>query len=207
MGHLPDLFVNRRQTFHDFVLLFNIASRKIAWVLIAMIFLVAPGLPVEASVKHPSVIRAKAVFKAPEGWSEYEELILGEPVLTLSHGSYIIGIHLLGGLDSRYETPADFLSSWEAKDDQGRQARQLGSVQVGGNMAILYFRTFSLSGKDRDMEDKVFPERTFREEFIIVPTGNSFFVLTFTIPINPPPLPDKSVETAWKTFFKGFRAK
>jgi len=203
---LPDLIVNRRQTYPTCVLLFVIASKKIAWMLISS-FLIVSGLPGEASVKPPPAIRDKAVFTVPAGWSEYEEIILGEPVLTLSRGPYTIKIHLFGGPDSRHETPADFLSSWEARDDQGRPAGQLGSVRVGGNTALLYSRTFSLSGKDRDLDDKASLERAYREEFVIVPAGNSFFVLTFTVPMKPPPPPDSSVETAWKAFFKGFRLK
>jgi hypothetical protein len=65
---LPNLIVNRHQTYPIYVLLFNIASRKIAWVLISTIFLIVSGLPVEASVKPPSAIRDKAVFKVPVGW-------------------------------------------------------------------------------------------------------------------------------------------
>ena len=51
---------------------------------------------------------------------------------------------------------------------------------VGDRTTPLYVRTFSMSGKDRDRPDRMALERSYREEFIIVPAGKSFFVLTFT---------------------------
>ncbi len=180
---------------------------KMVWMIIFMMCLMSSGVAAEAPTKPPSMIRTKADFTMPEGWSEYEETILGEPVLTLSRGLHTIQAQLFGGPDSRHETPTHFLSSWEAKDDKGKPAKELGQVLVGERMTLLYVRTFSMSGKDRDRPDRMALERSYREEFIIVPAGKSFFVLTFTVPVEPPPLPDRSVESAWKAFFKGFRPK
>ncbi len=175
--------------------------------IIFVMCLVSSGVTTEASAKSPSIIWTKADFTVPEGWSEYEETILGEPVLTLSRGLYTIGVHLFDGTNSRHETPVDFLSSWEARDEKGQPAKEMGQVLAGDRESLLYVRTFSMSGKDRDRPDRMALERSYREKFIIVPAGRSFFVLTFTVPIEPPPLPDRSVETAWKAFFKSFRPK
>ena len=208
--------------------------------IIFVMCLMSPGVAAEAPTKPPSMIRTKADFTVPAGWSEYEETILGEPVLTLSRGLYTIQVHLFGGSDSRHETPAHFLSSWEVKDDKGKPAKELDQVLVGGRTTFLFVRTFSISGKDRDRPDRMALERTYREEFIIVPAGKSFFVLTFTpleitlrcspaglhfrtipagfnaplefltgltVPVEPPPLTDRSVESDWKAFFKSFIPK
>jgi hypothetical protein len=180
---------------------------KMAWILVFTICLMSLGLGAEAAVKPQSVIRTQAAFNVPAGWSDYEDMILGEPVLTLSRGLYTIQVYLFGGPDSRHETPEEFLSSWEARDETGQPPRQLGSVLVGGTGTLLYARTFSMSGKERDMPDEAALERTYREEFIIVPASQSFFVLTFTVPVEPPAPPDRSVDTAWKEFFKSFRPK
>lgn len=180
---------------------------KIIWMIIFVMCLISPGMASAAPTKSPSMIRTNADFTVPEGWSEYEEMILGEPVLTLSRGSYTIHVQFFGGPDSRHETPADFFSSREAKDDKGRPAQELGKVLVGERVTPLYVRTFSMSGKDRDLPDRTALERIYREEFIIVPAGKPFFVLTFTVPVEPPPIPDRSTETAWKAFFKSFIPK
>ena len=177
------------------------------WMIIFVMYLMSSWVAAEAHAKPQSMIWTKADFTVPAGWSEYEEMILGEPVLTLSRGLYTIEVHLFGGPDSRHETPTHFLSSWEARDEKGKPAKELGQVLVGDRMAPLYVRTFSMSGRDRDRPDRMGLERSYREEFIIVPAGKSFFVLTFTVPIEPPPIPDKSVETAWKAFLKSFILK
>jgi hypothetical protein len=180
---------------------------KMVWMIIFVMCLISSGVDAEAPAKPQSMIWTKADFTVPEGWSEYEETILGEPVLTLSRGSYTIHVQLFGGPDSRHETPPDFLSSWEARDEQGQPAKEIGQVLVAGRKTTLYVRTFSMSGKDRDRPDRIAFERSYREEFIIVPAGKSFFVLTFTVPIEPPPILDKSAEMAWGAFFKSFKPK
>ncbi len=150
------------------------------WMIIFAMCLMSSGVATEVSAKSQSMIQTKADFTVPEGWSEYEETIFGEPVLTLSRGLYTIQIHLFGGPGSRHETPANFLSSWEARDEKGQPAKELGQVLPGDRATLLYVRTFSMSGKDRDRPDRMALERSYREEFIIVPAGKSFFVLTFT---------------------------
>jgi hypothetical protein len=152
-----------------------------------------------------SLIRSKASFKIPEGWREYEESILGEPVLTLSRAGFTIGIHLFGGPDSRHETPEKFLKSFEARDDRGGPATPLHLVQMGSRQTTLYCRDFSLSGKDRDKPEALALTKKFREQFVVIPAeGPAFFVLTYTVQVEPP-LGKEPSDATWRSFLRSFK--
>ncbi len=63
--------------------------------IILVMCLMSPGFAAEAPTKSPSMIRTKADFTVPRGWPEYEEMILGEPVLTLSRGLHTLSVAVL----------------------------------------------------------------------------------------------------------------
>ncbi len=73
---------------------------KRIWMIIFVMCLMSSWVAAEAHAKPQSMIWTRADFTVPEGWSEYEETILGEPVLTLSRGLYTIGVYLFSGPDS-----------------------------------------------------------------------------------------------------------
>lgn len=161
----------------------------------------------EAHDRTKSIIRSKTSFKIPEGWREYEESILGEPVLTLSRAGFTIGIHLFGGPDSRHETPEKFLKSIEARDDQGSPAKLLHLVQVGSRQTALYCREFMISDKyreNRDALDSLDFRKKFREQFVVIPAdGASFFVLTYMVRMVPP-VGKAPPDATWESFLKSF---
>jgi hypothetical protein len=160
----------------------------------------------EQPVKKASYIRTKAWFEVPAGWREYEERILAEPVLSLSQGRFTISIYLLGGPDSRHESPEAFLNSLEARDDRGRPAKPLDNILVAGRHLPLYCRVFSLGGWDRPDHLTRTPEKTFREQFVVLPAGESFLVLKYTVP-EEPPAAGKPPDVAWRLFLQSFQLR
>ena len=170
--------------------------------------LASPARSVEAPVSKPrSEIRALASFSGPAGWLEEEDEVLGDPLVRFSSGPYTVRVSLFGGKKSRHETPAAFLSDFEALGEGDKPPGKLGLARVGAKKYPAYRRRYEVSGRDPHAGGPPGIPETIQDDFVIVPAGERFFVLTLKTRLSPAYEPDKSGELAWKRLLETFKLK
>jgi hypothetical protein len=162
-----------------------------------------------AKVSKPvSEIKTLASFTGPAGWIDGEDEVLGDPLVRFSSGPYTIRASLFGGKQSRHETPADFLTDFEAFGEGNQPPDKLGFARIDGKRYQAYGRTYQVSVGDphvRGLE----PRETIDDEFVVVPIPGSkrFFVLTLKTSKSLAYMPDKRGTAAWAAFLKSFKLK
>lgn len=133
----------------------------------------------EGPVTPAARIRSMASYAPPSDWIADEGALGEDPFVTFTRAPHVLRIQMLGGPASRHLSQKAFLSSFEAKDRGGKPARSSAIVKVAGVSLPLYERSFSRTlGAPKEgggMREEV------REEFVVVPGGKRFFVLSWQV--------------------------
>ena len=112
-----------------------------------------------------------------------------------------ISVDLHGGKDSRYPAPEDYLKGPETKP-----SRRLKSARVAGIKARVYRRRVPLAPKMRPHDSKL-PRPSFaEEEFLLLPAGKRFLVLSF-LDKHAGKRESDELRRAWKAFLESVRMK
>ena len=122
----------------------------------------------------------------------------------LSHLRYTIRIRLLGGKGSKYPTPGDFLDGFEARS-LGRPPQKKGTETISGIKVISFLRKVPVDAGDPASVSSEAPKLA-KEEFLIVPARERFFLLSYSFESPMPDLRDME-NKAWRPFLKSFLIK
>lgn len=178
------------------------APARTAAVLCSALFLGAARAAGQAEKAVPSPLEGWAAYEVPEGWSS---LSLGsgyDHEVRLSHLRYTIRIRLLGGKNSKYPTPGEFLDGFEARS-LGRPPKKMGTETISGIQVISFLRKVPIDAGD---PASISPEapKLAKEQFLIVPARERYFLLSYSFESPSPDLRDMEAK-AWKPFLKSFR--
>ncbi len=178
------------------------ASARTAALLWAAFFWAAPPSSGQGEPARPSPFEGWAAYAAPEGWTS---LSLGsgfDREVRLSHLRYTIRIRLLGGKSSKYPTPGDFLDGFEARS-LGRPPKRNGTETISGIQVHSFLRKYPVDAGDPAMVSPEAPKLA-KEQFLIVPARDRFFLLSYSFESPMPDLRDME-NKAWRPFLKSFR--
>lgn len=142
-----------------------------------------------------------AGFTQPLGWEKEEVRTPSDPYVTFSSGVDTIKVRLLGGGGSRYASEEGFLKGYEATT-MGRPPDVVRQVKVAGREVPVYRHGYPIMLGDPHILDP-HPPRLAAEEFILLPRGRKFFVLSWAHE-SPAPDPDAVAEKAWEVFLSSF---
>lgn len=145
-----------------------------------------------------------AGFLSPPGWEKEEVGTPSDPYVSYSMGADTIKVRLVGGGGSRYRSEESFLKGYEATT-MGRPPREVRKVGVAGREVALYSHGYPIMLGDPHVSDPR-PPQLAAEQFVILPHGRKFFVLSWSHE-SPAPDPDFAGEKAWETFLSSFTLK
>ncbi|MBI5622810.1 MAG: hypothetical protein HY924_03425 [Elusimicrobia bacterium] len=149
----------------------------------------------------PGQALSRAGVVPPKGWEKEEVFTRADPYVSFTLGEDIIKVRLLGGPGSRYAKPEDFLKGFEAAT-MGRPPERVREVKVAGEKAWLHRHGYPIMLGDPHLFDPK-PPRLAMEEFVVLPRGRRFFVLSWAHE-SPIPDPDAVGEKAWEGFLASF---
>lgn len=166
--------------------------------------LAAPALAKdkEKPVKTLSEIEQTAAFSLPEGWSQ-EKSSGADPYVRLSKGRHVIRIRLLGGPGSAKASPEAFLES-PAAGTAGRPPEVSGEVKVAGQERKIYRHQYGVDLGDPHAKRSA--PGMAEEQYVLVPAGKRFFVLSYAYE-SAVPSANNAGEKAWEAFLAGFTLK
>lgn len=143
-------------------------------------------------------------YEAPSGWAREKKTVGADTLVVFSKPPHRIAIRRLGGKASRHESPAAFLASFEAKSEGGRPPEKAGSARVMGSSAAVWRRSWrKAAGSPHENAPPSAGLAT--EEFVVVPAGARFYVLSWTVN-GPSPASDKDPgRAAWRTLLSTFK--
>ncbi|MFA6317122.1 MAG: hypothetical protein WC943_06860 [Elusimicrobiota bacterium] len=164
-----------------------------------------PGRPAKSKPKGTSAkLLSSSVIPAPQGWEKEEVLTRSDPYVSFSSGVDTIKARVLGGPGSRYAKPDDFLKGFEATT-MGRPPEQVRQVKVAGEEVALYRHGYPVMLGDPHVRDPEPPRLAF-EEFVVLPQGSRFFVLSWAHD-SPIPDPYAAGDKEWERFLASFSPK
>ncbi|MBI3549462.1 MAG: hypothetical protein HY078_10525 [Elusimicrobia bacterium] len=146
------------------------------------VLLLASGVASAAGERgrHPVIdaIQSHAKYQAPRGWSRRSNSMGEDHALFYSKGPFEIRVQLLGGPDSSFSGPQDFLDSFSAGGGEKESFKEIGSSAVAGADRALYEHRHT--PVVRDPHGPAPASRPVRELLCVVPAGRRYFVLTFS---------------------------
>lgn len=172
--------------------------------LLPVLLLIAAAPAAEKKEMTPKDrISSEAAYSLPKGWTESFSLNQGDPQAELAYGLHKITVRLAGGEGSRYDKAADYALGLEARSAGGKAPEKLGAVAVSGVKALLYKRSAAVRLPPPGAGG---PVESADEEFLTLPAGTGFFVLSYRYESGVPDLSGHG-EKAWRDFLKTFRVK
>jgi hypothetical protein len=153
---------------------------------------------------NESGIFSAARFTQLPGWEKEEVRTPSDPHVTFSLGVDTIKVRLLGGGGSRYASEEGFLKGFEATT-MGRPPEVVRQVKVAGRETPVYRHGYPIMLGDPHILDPR-PPRLATEEFVILPLGRKFFVLSWAHE-SPVPDPDAAADKVWAEFLDSFTLK
>ena len=178
--------------------------KRLALIPVLLLLIAAAGPGMEKKEMSPKdKIASAAAYSLPEGWKESVALNQGDPQATLTYDLHKIKVRLAGGEGSRYKKAPDFAVGLEARSSGGKAPEKLGAVLVSGRKVMLYKREVTVSLPPPGTGG---PADYTGEEFLVLPAGAKFFVLSYRYEDS---IPDPSYdgEKVWREFLKSFRLK
>lgn len=146
----------------------------------------------------------RAEYQAPRDWTVQRSSRAGDSIVTLTSGAHLLRVRLLGGKDSKYLAPKNFLESFEA-GTYGNGPAKKGTVVVAGARRPLYVRSYAIRLGDPHVP--TLKPVLAEERFVIVPAQDGkYFVLSYAWEDPIPELGDEG-EQAWTALLSSFRVK
>ncbi len=141
-------------------------------------------------------------LEAPPAWKVAKRWDRRDPEAVFSAYSQSIRVRLYGGKGSSYAAPADFLGSPEAQG-AGEEPVAAGKVKVSGREADRY----RLEYKGEAGSPEVARSQKYRvaKEFCILPRGDRFLVLSYTVTTGALLKKPKLDEALWARFLSSVR--
>ena len=165
-----------------------------------LILAAAPSGAKEKPVKTaPSEIDSLLRYSLPDGWSVERKAAATDPSIRADDGNDIIKIRLYGGKGSRYAAPENFIEGFEAMT-MGRPPESKGEMKVAGRVATVYSHGYPIELGDPHAVGGA-PPKMAREQFLILPAGRRFVVLSYARETSIPD-PARAGEKAWAAFLK-----
>lgn len=173
--------------------------------LIPVLLLAAAAVPVQEKkeMTPKEQVAAAASYALPKGWEETFARNQGDAQAVLKRDLHRIAVRLSGGEGSKYRKAADFVVGLEARSALGKPPEKAGSVLVSGRRVMLYKRKVAV---DMPLPGTGGPSTYTEEEFLVLPAGAGFFVLSYRYEDS---VPDPSYDgrKAWRDFLKTFKLK
>lgn len=150
-----------------------------------------------------TVVLEKGVsLDAPPAWKVAKRWDRRDPEAVLSVYSQSIRVKLYGGKGSSYATPADFLGSPEA-GGEGEKPAPAGKVKVAGKEAARY--RLEYQGEAGSPETARSQKYRVVKEYCILPRGERFLVLSYTVTAGALLKKPKLDEALWTRFLSSIR--
>lgn len=178
-------------------------NRATILALAGLLALAAPAGAKEKRVKKslPSEIERLASYAPPKAWQAEKEG-KADPSIRFSSGPRVIRVRLFGGKGSAHASPDLFLENAAAA---GRAPSISGSAAVAGKERPLYRAEYAVGLGDP--HERRNPEGMAEEQFVIVPAGRRFFVLSYAYDSAVPAAPGSAEDKDWEAFLASFKLK
>lgn len=141
-------------------------------------------------------------LEAPPAWKVAKRWERKDPEAVLSAYSQSIRVRLYGGKGSSFAAPADFLGSSQAQG-AGEEPVAAGKVEVSGRKADRY--RLQYQGEAGSPEVARSQKYRVAKEFLILPWGERFLVLSYTVTAGALLKKPKIDEALWTRFLASFR--
>ena len=169
----------------------------------AVLCFASPSRGEETANAVKTQITALATYAVPKGWDLEEGTDAADPILYLRKGLYAIKIRLLGGKNTRWPSPKDYLSL--PGTTIGRPPEKRKRIRVAGSETWLYERGFPINLGDPH-EPGSGNVDLGKEQYCIVPVGEKYFVLSRSYE-DVLPDPDTTADSEWNDFLHSFKLK
>jgi hypothetical protein len=150
-----------------------------------------------------SRIDARAAYTVPEGWDLEVGTDVNNPVIYIRKGYDTIRIILLGGKNSHWATPEDYIKL--PGTTMGHPPKKIAKIKVADIETWLYEIGIPINLGDPHWP----PTGTIalgKEQYCIIPASEKYFVLSCSCK-SAIPDPNAVAEETWKSFLKAFRLR